>query len=48
MVAINSVTYKASEFFKPNKSVTDNIQDTSLLCYRINYGHKKFYDTGPR
>jgi len=21
---------------------------TSFLCYRINYGHNKFYDTGPR
>ncbi len=27
--------------------MTDNSQGTSLLHYKINYGHEKFYDTGP-
>ncbi len=30
---------------KPEK-VTDNSKGTSLLHYGINYGRKKFYDTG--
>jgi hypothetical protein len=44
---INSVTYIASFFFKANKKLLGNYEDTSLVNYRIYYYRKKFYDTGP-
>jgi hypothetical protein len=28
--------------------MTDNSKGTNLLCYKINYVHKKFYDAGPQ
>jgi hypothetical protein len=28
--------------------VIDNYKDTCLMHYRIYYGRKKFYDTGPQ
>ncbi len=43
MTVINSVKLKASVFVKG----TDSCKCTSLFYYGINYGRKKFYDTGP-
>ncbi len=42
----NAVAQKASVLVKLSKK-TDSSKGTSLLHYGINYGPKKFYDTGP-
>jgi hypothetical protein len=44
----NYVRYKASVFVIVIGFFIGFNKHTSFLHYRINYGHKNFYDTGPR
>jgi hypothetical protein len=48
MGVINSVMYKASVFVILKNFLFTLTNTLAFLHYRINYGHKKFYDTCPR
>jgi hypothetical protein len=40
--------YAECRYAQCRGATVTNVQLTDLLRYRINYDHKKFYDTGPR